>query len=235
MVHGVASKRSIATLLRRALRWLLGLAVAVLIVVIGLMAVWRFAPPISTLMAARYLTGRPVLRVWAPLPQISSNLVAALIASEDGQFCRHHGVDWGALREVLDDADENGPSRGASTLTMQVAKNLFLWPSRSAIRKALEIPLALGLDRFWGKPRVLEVYLNIAEWGDGLFGAEAAARHYFRKPASDLTPREAALLVSALPNPALRNPAQPGPMQRRVVGVIERRAARQALWRACIP
>jgi monofunctional biosynthetic peptidoglycan transglycosylase len=102
-----------------------------------------------------------------------------------------------------------GPSRGASTITMQTAKNLFLWPQRSTIRKALEIPIALALDRAWGKRRVLEVYLNIAEWGDRLFGAEAAARRYFHKSAADLSQREASLLATALPNPILRDPSRP--------------------------
>ncbi len=195
--------------LRRALRYLLFAGLALLAIVAGLIVLWRSAPPVSTLMLARWATFRSVDRAYVPLSRISPLLIAAVITSEDGQFCRHHGVDWGALNEVISDADEDGPSRGASTITMQTAKNLFLWPQRSSIRKALEIPLALVIDRVWGKKRVLEVYLNIAEWGDGLFGAEAAARRYFRKSAADLTQREASLLATALPNPILRDPSQP--------------------------
>ncbi len=119
--------------------------------------------------------------------------------------------DWGALREVLGRPGANGPSRGASTIPMQTAKNLFLWPSRSYIRKAIEIPLALLIDLEWPKRRILEVYLNLAEWGKGVFGAEAAARHYFHKGADRLDAREAALLATALPSPGHRNAARPSP------------------------
>jgi monofunctional biosynthetic peptidoglycan transglycosylase len=195
--------------LRKALRYLLFLGLALLVALAGLILLWRVVPPVSTLMLARWVTFRGVERTYVPLARISPRLVAAVVISEDALFCRHHGVDWGALNEVINEADEDGPSRGASTITMQTAKNLFLWPQRSAIRKGLEIPLALVLDRAWGKKRVLEVYLNIAEWGPGLFGAEAAARHYFHKSAADLTQREASLLATALPNPSLRDASRP--------------------------
>ena len=195
--------------LRKALRYLIFVCLGLLAVLAALIVLWRFVPPVSTLMAARWATFRGVERTYVPLARISPRLIAAVVTSEDGLFCRHHGVDWGALNEVISEADEEGPSRGASTITMQTAKNLFLWPQRSAIRKGLEIPLALVLDRAWGKRRVLEVYLNIAEWGDGLFGAEAAARRYFQKSAADLSQREASLLATALPNPILRDPSRP--------------------------
>jgi monofunctional biosynthetic peptidoglycan transglycosylase len=196
-------------LLRKALRYLLFLGLALLVLLAGLVVLWRFLPPVSTLMLARWVTLRGVERTYVPLARISPRLVAAVVMSEDALFCRHQGVDWGALNEVIAEAEEDGPSRGASTITMQTAKNLFLWPQRSTIRKGLEIPLALVLDRAWGKKRVLEVYLNIAEWGDGLFGAEAAARRYFRKTVADLSQREASLLATALPNPILRDPSRP--------------------------
>jgi monofunctional biosynthetic peptidoglycan transglycosylase len=195
--------------LRTPLRYLLFLGLALLVVLGGLTLLWRVVPPVSTLMLARWVTLRGVERTYVPLARISPRLIAAVVISEDALFCRHHGVDWGALNEVINEADEDGPSRGASTITMQTAKNLFLWPQRSAIRKGLEIPLALVLDRAWGKKRVLEVYLNIAEWGDGVFGAEAAARRYFHKSAADLTQREASLLATALPNPVVRDPSRP--------------------------
>ncbi|MCO5091414.1 monofunctional biosynthetic peptidoglycan transglycosylase [Bosea sp. (in: a-proteobacteria)] len=180
--------------------WLsLALAAAILI--------YRFVPVPSTLMLGRWLTLRPVEREWVPLEQISPHLIRAVIASEDQRFCSHRGVDWVELGKVL--ANEDGPGRGASTLTMQTAKNVFLWPGRSYLRKGLELPLAIVIDLAWGKRRVIEVYLNLAEWGDGLFGAEAAAQRYFRKPAARLTPAEAARLAGALPNPLLRNPGKP--------------------------
>jgi monofunctional biosynthetic peptidoglycan transglycosylase len=195
--------------LRKALRYLLVAGLALLVLLAGLILLWRAVPPVSTLMLVRLVTFRGVERTYVPLSRISPKLIAAVITSEDAQFCRHHGVDWGALNEVINEADEDGPSRGASTITMQTAKNLFLWPQRSTIRKALEIPLALVLDRVWGKKRVLEVYLNIAEWGPGVFGAEAGSRRYFHKSAADLSQREASLLATALPNPLLRDPRRP--------------------------
>lgn len=185
----------------------LGLALAVC--AIALIFIYRSVAPTSTLMLARWAAGKPYERVYVPLDQISPKLRTAVITSEDALFCRHHGVDWGALREVIDSADEDGPSRGASTIAMQTAKNLFLWPSRSVARKAIEIPLALMIDFVWPKRRVLEVYLNIAEWGEGVFGAEAAARRYFQRSADRLDLRQAALLAAALPNPHLRNPGHP--------------------------
>jgi monofunctional biosynthetic peptidoglycan transglycosylase len=158
-----------------------------------------------------------------------------VIASEDATFCDNDGVDWGSLREVLGDAGEHGPSRGASTITMQTAKNLFLWPGRSVIRKGLEIPMALALGQAWPKARTLEIYLNIAEWGDGLYGIEAAAERYFHKSASQLNPREAALLATSLPNPILRNPARPTPLQRRLAGSLEARARENSDLLKCLP
>ena len=191
------------------LKILLYLALALAFCVIALVFIYRSVAPTSTLMLARWAEGKPYERVYVPLNQISPNLRLAVIASEDTLFCRHHGVDWGALREVIDSADEDGPSRGASTITMQTAKNLFLWPSRSVVRKGIEIPLALMIDFVWPKRRVLEVYLNIAEWGEGVFGAEAAAQRYFQKSADRLDLRQAALLAAALPNPHVRNPGRP--------------------------
>ena len=129
------------------------------------------------------------------------------------RFCSHHGIDWGALREVIDDAEEDGEvTRGGSTITQQVAKNLFLWPGRSVVRKALEFPLALWVDLVLPKQRILEIYLNIAELGpSGQFGVEAGAMYAFGRPASSLSPREAALLAAILPNPVCAAPAIPAP------------------------
>ncbi len=187
--------------LRLALRVLTVLLLGYAGVVLLLVVAYRWIdPPASTLMLAQRLGGTPIEQRWVPLGRISPNLVQAVILSEDGAFCRHHGVDWRALKEAMG-SSRDGIVRGGSTITMQVVKNLFLWSSRSYVRKAIEIPLAYLVELFWPKRRILEIYLNIAEWGDGVFGAEAAARHHFGKPASQLTPQEAALLAVSLPNP----------------------------------
>ena len=193
---------------------------------------YRVGHPVSTLMAWRYLTGAPVSRQWIDFSAISPSLPASVVAAEDAHFCKHHGVDWGALREAIDDAQEGEPLRGASTITQQVAKNLFLWPGRSVVRKALEFPLALWIDLVLPKPRTLEIYLNIAELGPGgQFGAQAGSLYAFGHPASALSPREAALLASILPNPIRRSARNPGPGVRRLAGIHMARAQASALQR----
>lgn len=209
----------LGTWLRRAVR-LAALVVALPLVLVPLYAV---IPPVSTLMLADLVLLRGFTRDWTRLDDISPNLRNAVVMAEDGKFCTHWGVDWESLFEVI--SDEDGPSRGASTISMQTVKNLFLWNSRSYVRKGLEIPLALYADLVWSKRRMLEIYLNVAEWGPGVYGAEAAARTHFGKPAKDLTRRQAALLVSALPNPIARDPADPTPGQARYARIVERRAA----------
>lgn len=207
-------------------------ALALAVVFAGLLALWSVAPPVSTLMIGRTLTGKSYSRDYVKLNAISPALVAAVVTSEDAQFCRNHGVDWGELREVMDNPE--GPSRGASTITMQTAKNLFLWPGRSSIRKGLEIGMALVIGRVWSKARTLEVYLNIAEWGDGIFGVEAASRAYFHKHARDLDSREAALLATALPNPFERDASDPSMLQRRLAHRLMTRSRNAEARLACI-
>jgi monofunctional glycosyltransferase len=193
-----------------ALRWLLRLLLLLVLCLAGLVVAYRFVTPYSTVMLARVIAQEKVERIAVPLKDISPHVVAEVVISEDAHFCRHHGVDWGALREVIDEGGDEGPSRGGSTITMQVARNLFLWQSPFPyLRKALEIPLALVLDVVWPKRRILEIYLNIAEWGDGIFGAEAASETYFGKPARELDAGEAALLAGVLPNPQERDPRRP--------------------------
>lgn len=182
-------------------------------------------PPISLLMAARILTFRHVERQYVPLKSISPHLVRSVIAAEDGKFCTHHGVDWEALHTVVQDVvEEDDASHGGSTITMQTAKNLFLWMGYSYLRKPVEIPFALVVDAVWSKRRIMENYLNVAEFGRGVFGAEAASRHYFRKSAKHLTAREAALLTAVLPSPTRRSPAQPSPFVSRYAASIQARA-----------
>jgi monofunctional glycosyltransferase len=205
------------------------LALALFCVFIALVVVYSFAPPVSTLMVGRLVIGKSYQRVYTPLKEIAPVLAASVIASEDGGFCQNHGVDWGALHEVLRHAGRNGPKRGASTITMQTAKNLFLWPGRSDIRKGVEIGMALVLGQAWSKTRTLEIYLNIAEWGDGVYGVEAAAERYFHKKASQLNASEAALLVTSLPNPIKRDPSHPVGFQRRLAAAVAERASDEDL------
>lgn len=186
-------------------------------------------------MLARTIEGKSYQRVYAPLKTIAPAALAAVIASEDASFCDNDGVDWGALHEVVSGAGKHGPKRGASTITMQTAKNLFLWPGRSVVRKGIEIPMALALGKAWSKRRTLEIYLNIAEWGDGLYGIEAAAQRYFHKSASQLNAHEAALLATALPNPILRNPGRPSGMQRRLAASLEAKARADSNLLDCLP
>jgi len=194
--------------------------------------IYSVVPPVSTLMLWSGLTGQGMQRNWTPIENIAPALVNSVVMTEDGQYCSHSGVDWNALNDVLD--REGGPSRGASTIAMQTVKNLFLWPSRSYIRKGLEIPLAYYADLVLSKRRLMEIYLNIAEWGPGLFGAEAAAQHYFKKPASKLTAREAALLTAALPNPITRNPAKPTRYLQKRARTIQARARAAGDYVGCI-
>jgi len=154
--------------------------------------------------------------------------------SEDGQYCFHGGVDWGEMRMLIEDTLDGASTRGGSTIPMQTAKNLFLWNSRSFVRKGLELPLAVASDFVWTKRRLMEIYLNIAEWGPGIYGIEAAARYHFKVPASKLSRRQAALLAVSLPNPIDRNAGKPGRGLRRLAAVIERRAQGAGDYIKCI-
>jgi len=154
--------------------------------------------------------------------------------SEDGKFCSHNGVDWDALTSVIDGALEGEKTRGASTLTMQTVKNLFLWNSRSYLRKGLEIPLALWFDLVVPKKRILEIYLNIAEWDEVVFGAEAASRLYFKKPSNKLTYRQSSLLAATLPNPRNRDAARPNRRMIRLAKIVERRAKASRAYIGCV-
>lgn len=194
-----------------------------LALVLLLIILFRFVnPPGSMLMLSKLLGGTAIDRTWVPFEAISPALARAVIVSEDSRFCAHRGIDMQAMRLALEEASRGAP-RGASTISMQVTKNLFLWNAKSYLRKVVELPLTLVMELVWPKKRILEVYLNIAEWGPGVFGAEAAARHHFDKPASKLTEREAALLAAALPNPAIRVASNPGPRTSRMARVIQAR------------
>jgi monofunctional biosynthetic peptidoglycan transglycosylase len=199
--------------------------VVIALIPVVLTPIYLIVPPVSTLMLWRYVTFQRVEREWKPISEISPALVRAVIAGEDGRFCTHAGVDWREVQIAIDVADDIGDARGASTIPMQTAKNLFLWPGRQFIRKALEVPLAIYMSAIWPKHRMMEIYLNIAEWGpDGEFGAEAAAQRAFGKSASNLSAEEAALLAGALPNPHVRHPGRPGPQLIRAAATRQRLA-----------
>jgi len=192
------------------------------------------APPITPLVVIRAGQAIAELRLpsyarsWRDLDAISPSLVRAVIASEDDAFFTHHGLDVGAIRRarVWNERHPDRIPRGASTITMQTARNVFLWPGRSYVRKGLEAWFAFLMELVWGKRRILEVYLNVIEWGDGVYGAEAAARRYFGVPAAQLSPRQAALLAAALPHPLRSDPGAPSRYLRARATTIERRAGR---------
>lgn len=209
------------SLLCRIGRIIACIAAAWLAIILLLMITYRFVnPPASVLMLEHWLLGEKVVNTWVPIEAMSPNIIRAVIASEDERFCQHHGVDFGALKEAVEDVG-SGTTRGASTISMQVVKNLFLWPSKSYVRKAIELPLTFVMELIWPKRRIMEVYLNIAEWGPGIFGIESAAQFRFNKPAKTLSAGQASRLAVALPNPLARNPARPGPRLQRLARMVQ--------------
>jgi monofunctional glycosyltransferase len=213
---------------RRLPRWLPRLLVIVfgLVVVspVALVLLYRvLAPPFTPLMAERWLAHGTVTERWVPLTAISPNLVRAVIASEDSKFCAHHGFDWDAIDRALAQDAAGERVRGGSTISQQTAKNLFLLPDRTWTRKGIEAAFTVLLEELWPKRRILEAYLNVAEWGPQRFGAEAAARAEFGKPASALSVSEAARLATMLPNPRRYHAGKPGPYVARQSKVIATR------------
>jgi monofunctional biosynthetic peptidoglycan transglycosylase len=223
---------------RRYLRWggyVLGFLIAWPIVMTLVYAV--VPPPVSNLMLFRALAGNGIDKQWESLENISPNLPRAVISSEDARFCEHNGVDWVEFQDaVLDPLLDDGeaPSRGASTISMQTAKNLFLWDRRFNVRKMLEVPLALWMDLVWSKRRMIEIYLNIVEWAPGIYGAEAAAQHHFKKSAKNLTRKEAALLAAVLPNPVKRNAGKPSKGVRGIANRIQIRMGGMGPYLSCL-
>ena len=209
----------------RLLKTLALIVLVTLLVPYILTPFYRTGHPVSTLMAWRKFSGAPMSRQWIDLRAMSPYLPRSVVGAEDAHFCKHHGIDFGALREAINDAEEGEGMRGASTITQQVAKNLFLWQGASFIRKALEFPLALWIDLVLSKQRILEIYLNVAELGpSGQFGVESGSVFAFGRSAAMLSPREAALLASILPNPHRRSARTPGPGVRRLAGTYTARA-----------
>ncbi len=220
---------------RRIWRMALLVCAALVLAPYALATLYIFVnPPFSALMLRQAATGRSVSYEWRDIDRISPNLIAQVIVSEDARYCRHHGVDWKALDKAAEAAAEGKPKGGGSTITMQTAKNLFLWNSPAFLRKPFEIPLAYYMDFVLGKQRVMEIYLNIVEWAPGVFGAEAAARHHFQKPASELSREDAALLAAALPNPKRRNAGDPGPRTEALANRLRARAEREHGGSFCV-
>jgi monofunctional biosynthetic peptidoglycan transglycosylase len=221
--------------IRRIGRWLALAALGLFCVPVVLTVVFAFIdPPFSALMVWQRLEGKEVDYRWTKLEDISGTLPATVLMSEDGRFCEHWGVDWSAVAEVLDEMSTGEEPRGASTITMQTVKNLYLWPYRSYVRKFIEVPLAYWVDLVWSKRRIMEVYLNIVQWGPGIYGAEAAAQTHFGIPASRLSWRQSALLAAALPNPEVRAAGQPGPLTRRLAARAEARGRQAGAYMACL-
>ena len=199
-------------LLRAPLKWLKRLLIFVIGVWIAGIVLFSFLPvPFSAVMVERQISawfsgdfGYVSHSDWVPMSEIASPMALAVMAAEDQKFPEHWGFDVDAIQSVLAKSDqENARIRGASTLSQQTAKNLFLWDGRSWVRKGLEAGLTVGIETVWSKRRILTVYLNIVEFGNGVFGVEEAAQHFFHKPASKLTASQAALLAAVLPNPHL--------------------------------
>lgn len=198
--------------MRALARLLLRIVLTLLLGWTFLIVLYRFVdPPLTPLMLLRLPESGRIEHDSVPLSRVAPDLVRAVIAAEDNRFCIHRGIDWNAVEDAVQEYEADGKLRGASTITMQTARNLFLWPGGGFIRKGLEAPLALAIDALWPKRRIMEVYLNIIEWGDGIYGAEAAARYHFGVSAKQLTRSQAALLASVLPNPRKWSAGKPGP------------------------
>ena len=221
----------------RAVKWT---AIAIVVLCIAPFVLTMFykieaIKPPSTLMLGRMVTLQPTSRDWVEFDAIAPTLYQSVLMSEDGRFCSHNGVDWDAVNTVISDALDGERPRGASTITMQTAKNLFLWGGRSYLRKVLEVPLALWIDLVLSKKRIMEIYLNIAEWdGGGIYGVEAGAQSHFGRSASKLSRRQSALMAVTLPNPILREPSKPNAGLNRLSRIVENRAKQSGAYIKCL-
>ncbi len=210
---------------------LLGLALIVIgVVPLAQVIIYRVVPaPITILMIERMFEGKGLRHDWRPITQISPHLVESVIAAEDSGFCDHHGFDFEAMQKAAEaNARHPGKIRGGSTISQQTAKNVFLWPGRDYVRKGLEAGYTVLIETFWGKRRIMEMYLNAVEWGPGVYGAEAASQAYFHVPANRLTTDQASRLAAILPSPLKWKAVRPG---RYVVRRSARIGARAALVR----
>ena len=206
----------------KASLWFFGISVFIVIL-------FRWVPvPITPLMVIRSVEYKmddkdvTFQKKWKPLEELSHHLQLAVVCTEDQNFLWHYGIDFGALEKAMDNREGRKRRRGASTISQQVAKNVFLWNGRNYVRKGLEVYFTLLIETFWSKERIMEVYLNVAEMGTGIYGAEAAAQAYWKRPAAKLTREQAATLASVLPNPRKYSAKRPGPyVQRRISWTLQ--------------
>jgi monofunctional glycosyltransferase len=205
---------------RRIVGFALKLVLLVVLASAALVLPWRWLPPpTSAFMLRERFAGRGIYQRWTPYPSISRNLVLCVIAAEDQKFAAHNGFDVDAIVRAVEEKRRN--PRGASTISQQLAKNLYLWPGRSFVRKVLEAYFTVWIEQTWSKRRILEVYLNVAEFGPGIFGVGAASEVMFGKPASTLTLSDAALLAAVLPNPKRMSATHPSAYVSERAGQIE--------------
>ncbi len=220
---------------RRIAKILFVSVLAVVLVPAALVLLYRVvAPPLTPLMLLR---GGKVEYDWVPMAKIAPALARSVLTAEDEGFCSHHGFDAKAIEKAINDyldEDEERTLRGGSTISQQTAKNVFLWPNRTWLRKGLETWFTIYIEALWPKPRIMEMYLNVVEWAPGVYGAEAAARHHFKKAAANLSSREAALLAAVLPNPRRWNASNPGPYVSGRGETLQGRAARVGPLAACV-
>jgi monofunctional biosynthetic peptidoglycan transglycosylase len=201
-------------------RRLLNILLFGLLIVLGVTLAYRFVPPPATFLMLQRAGENGIRKDWRPLERIDADLVHAVVAAEDSRFCSHNGFDVEAIKKAMEANESSSRVRGGSTISQQTAKNVFLWPQRSWVRKGLEAGFTGLIEVAWGKPRIMEVYLNVVEWAPGVYGAEAAAQRWFGKSAANLTRTEAARLAAILPAPRRYKAAPPGPYVRRRAGRI---------------
>lgn len=228
----IAAERNVVRRLIRIFAATILVALALPVIVTALYAV---VDPPALPVVRRHVAGQPVEQNWVALSAVAPMLVRGVIMAEDARFCLHYGVDLNQVRVVIEDGLAGRPVRGASTITMQTVKNLFLWPDRSYLRKAIEVPLSVLFDLILSKDRILEIYLNVAQWGPDQFGVETAAQHFFGRSAANLSEREALALATMLPAPATRDPRRPGSRQRGVIAHVKRELARAPWVFSCLP
>ncbi len=203
----------------------------------ALILLYRFVPvPGTPLMMLRAVQGAGWNYTWRSMDRIAPSLARSALTAEDESFCTHHGFDTKALQKAWEDylEDDGGTLRGGSTISQQTAKNLLLWPGRDWLRKGLEAWLTIYIEALWPKQRIMEVYLNVVEWGRGVYGAEAAARHHFGKTAAALNTAEAARLAAVLPSPLRWSASNPGPYVQRRSEILQGRAARLGELADCL-
>jgi len=197
-------------LLKKLPGFIVKLVLAFLVITVGLVLVYKYVnPPVTPLMIMRYVNSSGMYKEWKDYENISDNMKLAVIAAEDQKFASHRGFDLESIQDAIENRLDGGELRGASTISQQTAKNVFLWPGRSWTRKGAEAYFTFLIEAIWSKKRILEVYLNVIETGEGVYGVEKASNLYFGKTAKNLSAHDSALIAAVLPNPALFSAASP--------------------------